>query len=86
MNFILGETVKNSSKYFIKSPYLLKRLHECVSKISATERFAGPHCPLIFDSWSCFDPTLPGDTANANCPDIEVLGFQTNNLAEELRK
>ena len=65
---------------------MLSRLHECIRKLSVTDLLDGPHCPLIFDSWSCFDPTLAGDTAIANCPDIEILGFQTNNLAEEQRK
>ena len=41
------------------------------------------NCPIIFDSWSCFNSTLPGLTQQEMCPDLPDLGFDRSRKAEK---
>ena len=41
-------------------------------------------CPFIFDSWSCFNATPPGQTQTEKCPDFINLGFNKARNAEKM--
>ena len=40
-------------------------------------------CPLIFDSWSCFNATEAGQVQLEACPDLPDLGFDRARKAEK---
>ena len=40
-------------------------------------------CPLIFDSWSCFNLTEAGTTQHEACPRLPDLGFDPARTAEK---
>ena len=40
-----------------------------------------PTCPLIFDSWSCFNATAAGSSQREACPHFPDLGFVSGHEA-----
>ncbi|XP_059488895.1 calcitonin gene-related peptide type 1 receptor-like isoform X2 [Neocloeon triangulifer] len=66
--------------------YLHQRHAECLDKINEAQPPAIAQkdginvCPMTFDGWSCWDFTLPGDTAFASCPKY-MTGFDPTRFA-----
>lgn len=53
----------------------LLRLRSCLSVFSDTEKTESTaNCPMVFDSWSCWNSTAPGTVQEQPCPNF-VLGF-----------
>ena len=79
---LLNEIMDPSSSHFISSEYFVLRLIECTGRVNLTSLdSSSPQCPLIFDSWSCFNATQPGEDQYENCPDLSDLGFDPERLA-----
>ena len=70
------------SPYFIFYCYLY-RLLDCMNR-ALQKPFEKGFCPFIFDSWSCFNATLPGQTQLEHCPDFINLGFNKARTAEKM--
>ena len=54
----------------------LLRLRGCLgvfSKVEAT--LSNDNCPMVFDSWSCWNSTAPGTVQEQPCPNFPHLGF-----------
>ena len=60
--------------------YLLTRLFDCVQRVSKT---IPGFCPLIFDSWSCFNSTPAGTVQKEPCPDFEIFNFSPSRFASK---
>ena len=60
--------------------YLLSRLFDCVQRVSKT---IPGSCPLIFDSWSCFNSTPAGSVQKEPCPDFEIFNFSPSRFASK---
>ena len=78
---LLHEIVDPTSEHFISSEYMMYRLIECTSRIIHTNNTF--NCPLIFDSWSCFNSTTPGHYQYEPCPELADLGFDPSRRAEK---
>ena len=70
---LLHEIVEPSSDHFISSEYIMYRLIECTTRIIHSDNTS--NCPLIFDSWSCFNATQAGHYQEEPCPELVDLGF-----------
>lgn len=68
------------SIFHMDDPYLIKRLLECTAKISPTP---DENCPLIFDSWSCFNSTSPGSEMTESCPNFPNFKFSKDRFASK---
>ena len=71
--------------YFVGIFHILLffRLLECMNR-ALQKPFEKEFCPFIFDSWSCFNATLPGQTQIEQCPDFKNLGFNKARNAEKM--
>ena len=79
---LLTEILDPSSVHFISSEYFMLRLIECTDRINLSSVDSrSPHCPLIFDSWSCFNATPAGEDQYEDCPHLKDLGFQPERRA-----
>ena len=82
LNNLLAQITDPSSLYFIESKYLFFRLFDCAQRALQTS-FQPGNCPLIFDSWSCWNSTPPGQDMYETCPSLANLGFRPDRLAEK---
>ena len=82
LNNLLAQITDPSSLYFIESKYLFFRLFDCAQRALQTS-FQPGNCPLIFDSWSCWNSTPPGQDMHETCPSLVNLGFRPDRLAEK---
>ena len=78
---LLTEISDPESAQFISSDYLRVRLLECVARVQHQGPVPGDHCPLIFDSWSCFDSAAPGTEQRESCPAFPELGYSASRQA-----
>ena len=82
LNSLLTQNTDPTSLYFIDSKYLLFRLYDCAERALQTS-FQPGNCPIIFDSWSCWNSTPPGQVMHEMCPSFDNLGFRPDRLAEK---
>ena len=80
LNNLLRLATDPTSKYFIENEYILYRLLDC-AKQSIQEEYNPNYCPIIFDSWSCWNSTEPNSTEFTQCPNFVNLGFRPDLLA-----
>ena len=78
---LLKEISNPNSAQFIESDYLQVRLLECVARIQQQGLVSEDHCPMIFDSWTCFDSTAPGTEQRESCPAFPGLGYSPSREA-----
>ena len=84
LEMLLNEMMDPSSDHFMSSQYFILRLIECTGRINLTSLdSSSAHCPLIFDSWSCFNASQPGEVQYEHCPDLSDLGFDPTRLASK---
>ena len=69
---LITEASDPSSIYYIKEDIFYRRLIDCTLR---TVTQSGLNCPLIFDSWSCYNSTLAGTMMWEYCPDKPILNF-----------
>ena len=54
----------------------LTRLRGCLSIFSEVEdHLKDGYCPMIFDSWNCWNESKPGTIQMQPCPNFPELGF-----------
>ena len=82
LNSLLSQNTNPSSIYFIDSEYLLFRLYDCAQRALQTSP-QPDHCPIMFDSWSCWNTTPPGQYQHERCPSLANLGFRPDRVAEK---
>ena len=75
-----------SSPHYIPTEYLMFRLIECTNRLTSnttvtSDPSSSRHCPIIFDSWSCFNSTPAGADQWELCPNFSDLGFVSENRA-----
>ena len=80
---ILSQVQYPSSIYYIILEYIRTRLKDCTKKALRSE-YNPDHCPIIFDSWTCWKSTPPDSVQVEQCPDFPNLGFKTHRFAEKL--
>ena len=81
---LLNQIMDPASAHFISTEYFMLRLIECTGRINLTSHdTSSPHCPLIFDSWSCFNASQPGEDQHESCPDLPDLGFDSSRVASK---
>jgi len=68
----------NSTTMVPPSSYLMERLLTCTNMVLDLPPTS---CPLVFDSWSCFNYTTPGEEAQAHCPAFPQLMFSEEKVA-----
>ena len=69
-----------TSELYLSDKYLLLRLLECVGRLcQIPEGF----CPLIFDSWSCFNSSPPGIEQFEECPNFPKFRFSGKRSASK---
>ena len=78
MSKVLSLVSDNTSMFYIESEYLIDRLIECSLRVVPS---LAEECPLIFDSWSCFNATSPGSIMMEPCPDFADLTFSSKRNA-----
>ena len=86
LNYILTLNTNPSSLYFIESEYLLFRLYDCVKRVVQTS-FNPGNCPIMFDSWSCWNSTPLARSCmkvvlTLSTLDLELTGL-LKNIAEK---
>ena len=53
-------------------------LQDCLAKFSEAEAHAKEAvdlCPMMFDSWNCWEAASPGTVQKMACPNFPHLGF-----------
>mgnify|MGYP001165650189 CR=1 FL=1 len=78
---LLTEISNPNSAQFIESDYLRVRLLECVARIQHLDPVSEDHCPIIFDSWTCFDSAAPSTEQRESCPAFPGLGYSASREA-----
>ena len=73
----------STSPYHIDHDYILIRLLNCISRGLHNE-YIPTNCPLIFDSWSCWNSTPLNSVQFEQCPNFVNMGFKSDRLAEKL--
>ena len=81
---LLTEIRNPESAQFISSDYLRLRLLECVARVRQQGPVPLDHCPMIFDSWSCFDSAAPGSEQRESCPVFPELGYSASREAVKI--
>ena len=76
----LGHISDNNSHYYQGDDYIFHRLIDCVRRVTNQSQDG---CPLIFDSWSCFNATSSGKFQTEPCPDFHMMKFSSNRLASK---
>ena len=66
----------------IEDTALRLQLAECGLRAQA-EPSGSSWCPLVWDSWSCYNATPPGSVANARCPAFQHLNFDPSQYSEK---
>ena len=52
------------------------RLRSCLSTFSKLEpELMEDNCPMVFDSWNCWNESKPGTVQELPCPNFPHLGF-----------
>jgi hypothetical protein len=75
------DLVTNSqSEHFIDNEYILHRLLDCTQRVP---RNSSESCPVIFDSWSCFNATTSGTFQTEPCPDFPLMKFSPERMASK---
>ena len=82
LNSLLHRNTDSTSIFYIKSEYILFRLFDC-AKRALQSPYNPDNCPIMFDSWSCWNSTPPGLTQVEMCPSFINLGFKSDRLAEK---
>ena len=80
LNKILRLATDQSSNHFIDNEYILYRLLDC-AKIALKSPANHNTCPIIFDSWSCWNSTELNSTQVTQCPQFVNLGFLAERTA-----
>ena len=77
---LLNEMVDPTSSHYISSEYVMYRLIECTNRMNSYRNISlrSTMCPLIFDSWTCFNATEAGQYQLESCPQFPHLGFDHN--------
>ena len=83
INEILTKVNDKDSPYYIESEYLMNRLLNCFKTVLSYDSYEPQNCPMIFDSWSCWNSTAPGNFQYASCPNFINLGFTDDKKAEK---
>ena len=77
--FEISDLVSNNqSLYFIEDNYMFDRLLECIQRVTLKSTEG---CPVVFDSWSCFDASATGTFQSEPCPDMPLMKFSSDRLA-----
>ena len=82
LSTLLNLSTDPSSLYLIDNKYILHRLLDCANR-ALQSRYQSDFCPVIFDSWSCWNSTPPDSVALEQCPHFLGLGFRPDRLAEK---
>ena len=54
----------------------LSRLKACLARFSTVENLLlDKNCPMIFDSWNCWNESKPGTIQEQPCPNFPEMGF-----------
>ena len=72
----------SKSSYFIDDDYLLRRLLNCID-LALNTLPEVDFCPVIFDSWSCWNTTPPYTTQYTSCPQFDNFGFTSDRMASK---
>ena len=60
----------------------IKRFQNCLAQFSQAEKeLKNENCPMVFDSWSCWNESQPGTIQEQPCPNFPHLGFSSNRPA-----
>ena len=80
LNNLLHLATDPTSKFFIDNEYILYRLFDC-AKLALQKEDNPNSCPIMFDSWSCWNSTEPSTTQYTQCPNFVNLGFLADRMA-----
>ena len=80
LNSLLRRNTDPTSIFYIKSEYILFRLFDCAKRALQSSHEPGD-CPIMFDSWSCWNSTPPELDQFEMCPNFVNLGFRSDRLA-----
>lgn len=58
----------------MRAAHFLQKLNYSLVNFVCMRAAGIPTCQMLFDGWSCWDYTLPGDTAFSSCPKY-ITGF-----------
>ena len=72
----------HSSLYYVHDKYLLYRLLECTN-LALNMSMDPSSCPLLFDSWSCWNSTPPDTLQYTSCPSFDNFGFSSDRFASK---
>ena len=68
----------NRSQYYLGDDYLFHKLINCTKRVTDESK---DRCPLIFDSWSCFNATSSGTFQTEPCPEFQTMKFSSHRFA-----
>ena len=74
----LHQVSDNTSQYYLGDDYIFNKLINCTKRVFKKSQ---DECPLIFDSWSCFNATPSGTFQTEPCPEFQMMKFSSSRLA-----
>ena len=80
---IIGNISDPTSPYHIDLEYIVTRLLDCM-ELALGQEYNPRNCPIIFDAWSCWNSTQPGQIQLEKCPDFVNMGFRAERLAKKV--
>ena len=83
INEYLTTVNDKDSPFYIESEYLMNRLLNCFKTALSYDSYNSQNCPIMFDSWSCWNSTAPGSFQYSSCPNFVNLGFTEDKMAEK---
>ena len=76
----LTQVKDNQSQHYQPNEYVFHRLIGCTQRVTNDHQDG---CPVIFDSWSCFNSTSSGSFQTEPCPEFETMAFSLDRLASK---
>ena len=69
-----------TSEYYMAEDNIFNKLLNCAQRVVSQ---SSDGCPLIFDSWSCFNSTSPGTLQMEPCPEFPLMKFDSSRVASK---
>ena len=76
----LTQVKDNQSQHYQPDEYVFHRLIDCTQRVKNDDQDG---CPVIFDSWSCFNSTSSGSFQTEPCPEFKTMAFSSDCLGSK---
>ena len=80
---IITQASNHNSSYYIQEDHFYQRMIDCTLRLAYTDPHV-PRCPLIFDSWSCYNSTPAETVMTESCPSMPNFNFAEDKFSTKV--